>query len=350
MNKLVDFNVEELQKTIVKQDVCIELFNIFLDTENDVRKNKGLEGKPRTQVDITTWFEIIQKEYVGYEYLRTKKRYVHSIEKIRISQSSIDVLISCTDTEHQGFIKKNSEDKKRTAVPFNKNEGSETFSNIVIKLDENTGSSAQLFFERSIGNTLNIFAVMINQIIKKIKNKTEYKHLFVEKYVADGHTPFYFDVKAQFDPIADKEIIERIQTGNFIDLCIVEKQIKEQQGELPLLEMTESQNIFKPTNWTSNLSFEQIKKGIVNIGKKKQKGNSPMMYRLRYSEEGKIRTVELKPEEENIASMCQKKKWFKSYEREVVNQNKIDNEEVFDDVLCAKMFNINMDNLCEDEL
>lgn len=349
MNKVVDLKVEELQKTTVKQDICIELFNLLLESKADIKANNGLDGQPRTQTDIDKIFEIVREEFLDYEYVRTSKRYIHIIENIRISDSCIDVLLSCTDTQHQGFIKKNSKDKKRLAVPFNKNEGSETFSNIVIKFDENTKKSAKVFFERSTGNTLKIFENMMNVILKKMRKKEKYKNLFVEKYVADAHTPFYFDINFRCDPIADKEIIERIKTGDFLDLCIVEKEIKEQQGELPFLEMTESINIFKPKHWKSDISFEQIKAGILKIGRKKQKGNQPSLYKLRYSEANKIRTVELRLEEENIASMCQKKKWFKGYERKVVDQKKIDDKEVFDDVLCRKMFNINIENLSDDE-
>lgn len=349
MNSAVNPNVEELQKTIVKQDVCVELFELILESKPDIKANNGFEGGARTQTDIDTIFKIVKEEFLDYEYVRASKRYIHIIENIRISDRCIDVLLGCTDTQHQGFIKKNSKDKKRVAVPFNNNEGSETFSNIVIKFDEDTKKSAKVFFERSTGNTLKIFENMMNVIIKKIRKKEKYNHLFVEKYIADAHTPFYFDINFRCDPIADKEIIERIKTGDFLDLCIIEKEIKEQQGELPFLEMTESINIFKPKHWKSNISFEEIQKGILKIGRKKQKGNLPSLYKLRYSEANKIRTVELKLEEENIASMCQKKKWFKGYERKVVDQKKIDDKDVFDDVLCRKMFNINIDTLSHDE-
>lgn len=346
MNTQINHQAKTLQKITVKQDVCIEFYSLNFIAKEDNKKNNGLEGKPKTIPNILEIFKVFETEAINFEITRNKGRYVHAIEKIRFQMRSIELLVSCNDTQHQGVVKKHRKSKQRTSVPFLIDEGSETISHIIIRFDQENELFGTVFFERVQGVTIKVVEVIINRLLEKLRKEGGHSQFFQEPYVSDNNTPYFFKIEADFKPIADKEILERLKSGDFLDLRIVEKQIEQPQHELPILKMQESHNIFKPTNiFMENLNFKDIVSGLVKLGRARRKSNNssiPLTYKMRYSDAGNTRIVELQPEEENVASMCQKKKWFRDYERQVLT-----NEMLFDETLCKKMFNINIDDYAD---
>lgn len=342
MNTQVSRKATSLQKITVKQDICIEFYSLNFIAKEDNKKNDGLEGKPKTIPNILEIFKIFETEAMNFEITRSKGRYEHTIEKIRFQTRSIELLVSCNDTQHQGVIKKHRKSKQRTSVPFLIDEGSETISHIVIRFDHENELLGTVFFERVQGITLKVVETIVNKLLEKLRKEGNYAQIFQEPYVSDNTTPYFFKIEAEFKPIADKEILERLKSGDFLDLRIIEKEIEQPQHELPILKMQESHNIFKPTNIVvENLSLKGIVSGLVKLGRGRKKSNNeiPLTYKMRYSDAGNTRIVELQPEEENIANMCQKKKWFRDYERQVLTDQML-----FDETLCKKMFNINIDD------
>ncbi|WP_180065885.1 MULTISPECIES: hypothetical protein [unclassified Acinetobacter] len=285
MNTQVNPQTKTLQKITVQQDICIEFYSLNFVAKEDNKINNGLEGKPKTIPNISEIFKIFETEAVNFEITRSKGRYEHTIEKIRFQKRSIELLVSCNDTQHQGIVKKHRKSKQRTSVPFLIDEGNETVSHIVIRFDHENETLGTVFFERVQGITLKVVENIVNKLLEKLRKEGNYAHLFQEPYVSDNKTPYFFKIEADFQPIADKEIIERLKTGDFLDLRIVEKDIEQPQHELPILKMQETHNIFKPTNISvENLSLKGLVSGLVKLGRARKKSNNeiPLTYIAKY--------------------------------------------------------------------
>lgn len=149
MNTQVSRKATSLQKITVKQDICIEFYSLNFIAKEDNKKNDGLEGKPKTIPNILEIFKIFETEAMNFEITRNKGRYEHTIEKIRFQTRSIELLVSCNDTQHQGVIKKHRKSKQRTSVPFLIDEGSETISHIVIRFDHENELLGTVFLRES---------------------------------------------------------------------------------------------------------------------------------------------------------------------------------------------------------
>lgn len=332
--------IGELPSRTVVQDICIEFHTLQFKAVTNKVKSPKLEGEPDTVKSVYDLFKLIEKfKYSQVEYVRNKKRFIHTLEQMRFAENEekvcIDLVFSCTDTQALPIINKHKTSRKRKTFNFAIDEGHEKLSHACVKCYKDS-IWAEFNLENGQGTTSKHIEALLRKILKEIDKAGKNKKFFKEKYAGSSETDLFISYIPEIDGIPEENVIEKIQKGEFINIKLVNKKLFRVHSEADFIAETERHIVFKPNPMafaqkTANACLESLK-DLTKLYKPKE-ADSLTVLKVALKDGKHQQTLEIRPETETLDTIGISKHWLNSFERKQI----LTTDSIFDDELCLKL-------------
>lgn len=338
---------------LVKQDICIEFHHLHFDSKSNRRRNsEELISDPETLKMPYEIFKLIDEySYNSMTWVRNKKRFIHTLESMRFIDNPkdsndliIDLLFSCTDTEALPIINKNSKKKSRKTFNFDENEGHEKLCHAVF-IGKKDSYFGQLNLETGQNTTAIQIASLIKRILKNISMLDKKNLFFQEIYPSTLDTLFYIEYIPKIDPVPEEDVVDKLSTGNFIELVLEHKKLFSVAPEADFVTATKQQIVFKPSIISKTLNgakdcIESLNKLSLRYAPPKAK-ESITVFKLILKDGKRQKCIEIRPESSTLESFGTKKHWLNGFERVQI----LTDDNMYDDGLCLKLRTLNVNKI-----
>jgi len=360
----IDADVKEKVLNVartVTQDICIEFHHLSFDSRSNRRRNnEQLIGDPTTLKKPYEIFDYISKHnYHLISWTRNKKRFVHTLEKIRFVEDKtdpnnliIDLLFSCTDTEAQTVISKHSTERTRKTFNFEKDEGHEKLCHAVF-LGKKDSHFGRLHLEAGQNTTANQISCLLQYLLKKISMLKENRKdsFFHEIYQSTLDTLFYIDYIPKVEPVPEENVVERLSKGEFSELVLEHKNLFSIDKKADFVSVSKQQVVFKPSPILKVLKNTRECLEQLNILSDKYAPNNKAkeaitVFKLKLKDGKRQKQIEIRPESATLESFGTKKHWLNGFERVQI----LTEENMYDDNLCRKLRALKIDLVDDLEL
>lgn len=332
--------IGNLPSRTVVQDICVEFHTIqFKSTTNRIKSPK-LEGEPDTLKKVYEIFKLIEKsKYSQIDYLRNKKRFIHTLEQIRFNENNetvfIDLVFSCTDTQALPVINKHKTSRRRKTFDFAIDEGHERLCHACVKCTKDS-VWGEFNLENGQGTTSLHIENLLRKILKEIDLSGKQKKFFKEKYAGSVETDLFITYKPEIDGVPEENVIEKIQKGEFINIKLVNKKLFRVHSEADFIAETERHIVFKPNplafvNKSASACLKSLK-DLTQLYKPKE-SDSQTVLKIALKDGKHQQVLELRPESETLDTIGLSKHWLNSFERKQI----LTSNSIFDEGLCEKL-------------
>lgn len=343
MNKPLQTNILNNQETdlvennkkFVTHDLCICFYELMFKSKR--LPNEVLAGSPTTKPLVIDVFNAI-KEYPKIKKIKVftaKERYSHHLDHIHISddESYIECVFACLDKQAEDLRKYDESKDVESVINFSENESHIKRTHVLIQLTED-GTKANLFFEANRGTSLGAIRGLFNDILNRIRLKSISPDLFKEIYVGSLDEIMNFSIVTSIDPVEDKNIVDRIKSGDFLRVEVTKTNEIKFHEELPNLYESKQSFELKPSlsKGESLAVFSEGLKNFTNkhvLGKKTQE-KIKVTHKLVFKQGDHERKVELDILNESISTIAVKKHWIDNFERHSLPEDAKFDSNVFD--------------------
>ena len=340
-------------RTVV-QDICIEFHSLsFSSRSNRRRNNEKLIGDPTTLKTPYEVFKYISNhDYHLISWARNKNRFIHTLENIRFIEDEkdqnnliIDLLFSCTDTQAQYVINKNSKERTRKTFDFGEHEGHEKLCHVTF-LGKKDSHFGRLHLEAGQNTTANQLSSLLKHLLKQLNRLNKTDPFFYEIYESSLDTLFYIDYIPNIEPVPEEDVVERLSNGTFCELVLEHKNLFSIDKKADFVAVSRQQVVFKPSPLSKVLKSTQECLEKLNILADKHAPSSKAketvsVFKLKLKDGKRQKIIEIRPESSTLESFGTKKHWLNGFKRVQI----LTEENMYDDNLCKKLRTLKIDQV-----